>query len=214
MAITPDACCDPALADRLARGSARPRGSRASRVRFAPQLTYGRHFGPPAHDARAAAVLVLLYWHDGQWFLPLTVRPTELVDHGGQISFPGGLMEPGETVEQAAVRELEEELGVPATAPSALCQLSPTYVFVSNFLVTPVIATLEHRPRWRPNPREVAEVLEVPLIALFDRSRVGRHAQQANGIAYTVPHIQWGQHRIWGATSIMLGELAEVIREC
>ncbi len=102
----------------------------ALRSRFAPPLSYGRHFGPPAHDARPAAVMVFLYPRDGQWHLPLTVRPDTMLSHAGQISFPGGMVEAGEATRAAALRELEEELGVPSakskySEPSPPCTCSP-----------------------------------------------------------------------------------------
>ena len=97
---------------------------RAAQRRFEPSLCYSRHFGPPTIRARAAAVLALLYPHEGQWHLPLTVRPATLVAHAGQISLPGGAVDPGETGPQAALRELEEELasGAKRSNCSARCR--------------------------------------------------------------------------------------------
>src|SRR5262245_7061230 len=69
---------------------------------FAPELSYGRHAGPARSDARGAAVAVALSWDGAEWSLPLTVRSAELSRHGGQISFPGGLIEAGETPPVAA----------------------------------------------------------------------------------------------------------------
>jgi 8-oxo-dGTP pyrophosphatase MutT (NUDIX family) len=184
-----------------------------ARVRFSPELSYGRHFGPAPEDARRAAVVCLLYPHRDEWYLPLMVRPTSMFAHGGQISLPGGAIEPDESSQQAAFRELQEELGVGGEGIELLGKLSPLYVYVSDFLVTPWVAALRQRPDLQPNPHEVAEVLEIPLAHLLDSKNYGQHRRQQRGLSMTAPHIQWGRHRIWGATSMILGELLAVISE-
>ena len=103
---------EPGLPQRLAGALRRALPGAAVQSRYQPQASYGRHFGPAPASARPAAVLVLLYPDAGAWHLPLTLRPMYLADHAGQISLPGGAVEPGESSELAAVRELDEELGV------------------------------------------------------------------------------------------------------
>jgi 8-oxo-dGTP pyrophosphatase MutT (NUDIX family) len=190
-----------------------PLPGREAQRRFEPALCYGRHFGPPTTRARAASVLVLLYPHEGDWRLPLTVRPATLVAHAGQISLPGGSVDPGETGPQAALRELEEELGVSRAEIELLGGLSPLYVFVSEFLVTPWVAVARERPAWAPSPFEVAELLELPLAHLLDPANQGRHARRQRGVELSAPHFLYGRHRIWGATSMILAELAAIIKE-
>jgi len=190
-----------------------PLPGRAAQRRFEPSLCYGRHFGPPTIRARAAAVLLLLYPHEGQWHLPLTVRPATLVAHAGQISLPGGSVEPGETSPQAALRELNEELGVGAEEIELLGGLSPLYVFVTEFLVTPWVAVARRRPAFAPSSLEVAELLEVPLAHLLDPASQGRHARRQRGVELSAPHFVWGRHRIWGATGMILGELVALAEE-
>ncbi|MEX2121667.1 MAG: CoA pyrophosphatase [Pirellulales bacterium] len=186
---------------------------RAAQRLFEPDLSYGRHFGPPTAHSRAAAVLVLLYPAQHGWHLPLTVRPATMATHAGQISLPGGMIEPGETPDQAALRELAEELGVTAGEVDVLGQLSPLYLFASDFMVNPWVAAAARRPAWVINPTEVAELLEVPLVHLFDPANAGRHARRHRGIDFTAPHFLWGRHRIWGATSMILSELRELGKE-
>ena len=197
-----------ALSNRLAT-SALP--GRTVQRQLEPALCYGRHFGPPTYRAREAAVVALLYPHAGEWHIPLTVRPATLPAHAGQISLPGGAIDPGETTVQAALRELEEELGVRAADASVIGPLSPIYVFVSEYLVTPWIAAVDSRPRFRPSAEEVSELLEVPLRHLCDPAHRGRHTRRQRGIELNVPHILWGRHRIWGATAMILSELAAAI---
>lgn len=183
----------------------------AAQRRLEPGLCYGRHFGPPSHRARSAAVMVLFYPHAGEWHLPLTVRPASLPAHAGQISLPGGVIETGETASSAALRELDEELGVPAADVQLLGTLSPLYVFVSEYLVHPSVGVVHERPHFRPSVDEVSELLQVPLARLLDPASRGSHRRQQRGIELRVPHYAWGRHRIWGATAMILSELLAVI---
>ena len=212
------------LVEPLSEGAARERENRvraarerenrvrAARERMAPELAYGRHNGPPRYDARAAAVLALLYPDAGQWYLPLTLRPDALPAHAGQISLPGGVIESGESIEQAALRELEEELGVPAADVRILGRLSPLYVFASNFSVTPIVGATKTRPEFTPHAAEVAELVALPLACLVNESSYGTHLIRRRGLAFTAPHITCGHHQIWGATSIILAELAGEVK--
>ena len=187
-------------------------GRRAQR-RFAPQLSYGRQYGPPAHDARDAAILLLLFPHEGHWHVPLTRRPDHLGEHAGQISFPGGLTEPGESPELAAARELAEELDVDTGQVTLIGRLSPMYVYASNYLMTPVVGFTPARPAMKPNPDEVAEVLEMPIEQLVERRNYGCHHMDRGAVRFAVPHIAFGHHRIWGATSMILGEFIATLAQ-
>ncbi len=198
---------------RLAARLKRPLPGRAAQVSFEPELSFGRHFGPPAADARPAAVLVLLYPMEGRWFVPLTTRPATMVVHAGQISLPGGRVESGETPEAAVMRELQEELGIARDGVEVLGQLSSLYLFGSNFIVLPWVAAARRRPDFRPSPDEVTELLEVPLEHLVDPAHMGSHARRQRGVAIKAPHYLWGRHRIWGATSMILAELVAIVRE-
>lgn len=198
-----------AIAERLSR----PLPGRAAQARFEPELSFSRHFGPPPPDARPAAVIALLYPHEGEWHLPLTVRPTSMQTHAGQISFPGGGVEPGESTETAVLRELAEELGFATDHVRLLGQLTPLYLYNSNYHVTAWLAVVDERPTFVPDSHEVAELLEVPLSQLVDRRQHGVTARRARGIGVRVPHIAFGRHRIWGATSMILGELIAIVEE-
>ena len=164
-------------------------------------------------DARSAAVVVLLYPHQGQWHLPLTVRPRHLPDHPGQVCLPGGAVEPDESSRQAALRELREELGGDGEPIEIVGELSPLYVAVSNFLIRPWVAATTRRPAFSPNSAEVEELLEVPLAHLLNPESFGSHRREYQGQPYTAPHFAWQSHRIWGATCMILGELLTVLEE-
>jgi 8-oxo-dGTP pyrophosphatase MutT (NUDIX family) len=178
--------------------------------RFAPELSYGRHFGPAPATARAAAVIALLFQRDGRWHIPLTQRPDTL-RHGGQISLPGGALEPGESTSAAAERELFEELGIGGTI-ELLGQLSDSYVYVSNFLVTPWLAITTQTPVWQPHTDEVARVVELPLDVLLDENSICTTTIQRGPVVFDAPGYRCGDDCIWGATAIILGELAGVLR--
>jgi len=157
--------------------------------------------------------MVLLYPDDQQWRIPLTLRPDYLPTHGGQISFPGGQIEPGESVEAAARRELNEELGTDSHGLTVLGRLSTVYVFGSNFLVTPCVAAVTAAPKFQPSANEVAELLTPSLNELCDPKSIGTVKIDRRGVRFMAPCIRHHHHCIWGATNMMLAEFLAVLRE-
>ncbi len=162
--------------------------------------------------ARRAAALILLYPHTapGGVALPLTVRHAALPLHPGQISLPGGAVDPGEPAELAAVRETYEELGVPSEAIRVLGALSPLWVVVSNFVVQTFVGVAETRPEFHPAPDEVEAVLEVPLTALMDAGRLRWAQRVRDGVAVRFPYFDIDGREVWGATAMMLGEFCSL----
>lgn len=178
-----------------------------AQARYQPELSFGRHLGPAPPSARPAAVLVLLYEHDERWHVPLIVRPAHMVDHASQVSFPGGAIEPGEDSRQAALREYSEELGAPAGEVEVLGELSPLYLFASNFHLSPWVGVLHNAPIWNPSPGEVHQLLEVPLEHLIDPANLSNMQRTQRGLSYIAPSITWQDQSIWGATCMVLSEL-------
>ena len=181
--------------------------------RFEPCPRPSRHYDVAPPKARPAAVLLLLYPHESQWHLPLTLRPSHLPAHAGQVSLPGGAVEPGETTAEAAIREFHEELGGRRHPIDLLGALSPIHVEASNYLVMPWVAVTASRPRFVPNPTEVAELLEMPLPELLGPTHFGSHVRQHESQTYSAPHFLFQSHRIWGATCMILGEFVTILNQ-
>jgi len=167
----------------------------------------------PTLNCRRAGVLVLFYPCDGDLGLVLTRRTDAVDNHRGQISFPGGSMDPGEDAVLAAFREAWEELAVDPATLEVLGELSPLYIPPSGFCIYPVVAYAAERPVFVPNPGEVAEVLEVSLAHLFDPGTRDEEIWPIRGADVCVPFYRVGHHKVWGATAMVLCELLTLIQE-
>lgn len=201
------------LPSQLEQRLARPLPGWQAQAAFQPELSFGRHRGPAPLGARPAAVLLLIYPHEASWNIPLMLRPLHMPDHGGQISLPGGTMEAGENSRQAALREYQEELGATASDVKILGQLSPLYLFASNFQIFPWVGCVSARPAWTPSDREVERLLEIPLLHLCAAEAVGHVERRQRGLAFRAPCYQWQSERIWGATCMILAEFLALVRE-
>jgi 8-oxo-dGTP pyrophosphatase MutT (NUDIX family) len=203
----------------LARALRSPLPAAAAHRQAAPQLAYGRHRGPVPLETRPAAVLIALCPSPVGWRIPLVLRPVALPHHGGQIGLPGGRMEAGETPEQAALREFQEELQPLGAPPEILGRLSEVYVFASGHRVFPLVAWYEQMPTFDPDPREVARLLWLELTPLCDPAawqtrRIARTISAvplAAAIEYAAPGIEIEDHLVWGATAMILSELRAVV---
>lgn len=165
----------------------------------------------PNLECRSAGVLVLLYPGKTELQLVLTRRSESVNSHQGQISFPGGATETGETSRDAAVREAWEELAIRPETLTLLGKLSPLYIPPSGFCIYPTVAYTDERPDFLPSPDEVAEVIEVP-VAQFLAPRTRRVENwQRRGQPTKVPLYQVGPHKVWGATAMVLCELASLL---
>ncbi|PKO20610.1 MAG: CoA pyrophosphatase [Chloroflexi bacterium HGW-Chloroflexi-1] len=132
-------------------------------------------------------------------------------NHRGQISLPGGSMEPGETAAATALREAQEELGIDPASLELLGALSPLYIPPSDFYIYPVVAYAAERPGFTPNPEEVAEVIEAPLAHLLAADTCQVETWEVRGQPVRVPFYAVGPHKVWGATAMVLSELVTLL---
>ncbi len=157
-----------------------------------------------------AAVLVPLYLADGELHAVFTKRREDLRRHPGEISFPGGRREEGEAdLVATALREAEEEIGLPADAVEIVGALQPTPTIATGYSVYPFVGLIDAGRTWTLSPREVAEVIELPLAALrsgYERRRLLRRGVPIRTDTYVV-----GDRLIWGATARILSDLFDRI---
>lgn len=169
-----------------------------------------KHFPP---NPVPAAVLVPLVDHPGGLTVLLTERASQLARHSGQISFPGGRLEPTDPdVASAAMREAHEEIGLDPGRVRVFGYL-PDHLVISGFRVTPVLSLVTPPIVLEPNPAEVAEVFEVPVSHVFDRSNHKARLRRVGDEDILLHDIPWQGQNIWGATAGMLLTLVRMVEQ-
>ena len=185
-------------------------------ARPAPSAARGMSdgFRLPGRDGvtTPAAVLVPVVNRPEGLTLLLTQRSADLPDHPGQISFPGGRVEPGDaTFADAALRETAEEVGLAANRIEVLGELA-TYETVTGYRVTPIVGWVEPPFTLTPDPLEVAEAFEVPLAFVLDPANQQRQFRMLGELRRDFWAIPWRDRYIWGATAAMLLILDRTLR--
>ena len=162
------------------------------------------------NKAKPAAVLLLLYPNDNQIFFYLTKRTENLKYHKGQISLPGGSKERGETLLETALRETEEEIGVNKNGISILGNITPLFIPVTGFMMTPFIGFISKKPSIKLDSTEVADIFSVNILDLINNDKLITY-RQIKGKNLNIPYFSLNNHQVWGATSMVLSEFKDII---
>ena len=200
---------------RLSHGAER---DMQARERLMPRDDEGRStrrsVPPPGVTPRASAVLALLYPVDGELHVPLTVRTGSLRNHSGEVSLPGGRWDHADgALDRTALRETWEELGVAPEHVELVANLTPVWIPVSNFQITPFVGFAAVRPAFAPAHHEVAELIEAPLRLFLDPDAVHSEVRNLRGAPVRIPYFAVAGHKVWGATALVLAQLAGRLRE-
>jgi len=193
--------------NRLERGLVGPLPGSSAQILLAPRPRAGWQPDHVPDGCRDAAGLVLVYPVDGEACLVLTKRRHDLPQHAGQVSLPGGAVEPDETIEQGALREAHEEIDLDPRRVSLVGRLSPLHIPVSQFVLHPVVGLADARPVLSPHDREVERVLECPLRHLGDPANCFVETRYFRGDPYEVPYIGIEGEKLWGATAMIVAEM-------
>lgn len=167
-------------------------------------------------DARQGAVLALLYPKNKEPHIALMLRNKYDGTHSGQVSFPGGKREiQDKDLMQTALREAHEEMNILPDRVTVVGALSKVYIPPSRFLVSPFIGYSMERPRFKPDQIEVAEIIEAPLRLILEESSIKEKPifVQVTNSELDVKYFDIFGHTVWGATAMMLKELAEILND-
>ena len=167
-------------------------------------------------SARKAGVMALFYPSEtNETYLILILRKTYKGVHSAQIGFPGGKLEPEDnSLKEAALRETEEEVGVPREVVTVLKQLTEIYIPPSDFFVQPYLGIVYNTPQFIKEEKEVEALVEVPLsMFMDDKTLVTKKITTSYATNIDVPAFLLNGHVVWGATAMMLSEVRELLKQ-
>lgn len=193
----------------------KPLPGREAQVKMAPYPVDENRFKENLNNpSKPGGVMILLYPHNGDIYLPLMKRPTYAGAHSGQVSLPGGKFEQEDIdLRTTALRETEEEIGVKSEKVEVIGSLSDLFIIASNFKVYPSVGYVNERPVFVPDAVEVESVLEVSLSQLKDESKRGIEQMTFGNYTIHSPYFDVEGHVVWGATAMMLSEFLHVTEE-
>jgi len=181
-----------------------------------PRRQWPAGFDPD--DIRHAAALLLVFPrapHNAtavaDAHILLTVRADTLGRHSGQVSLPGGVVDAGETFEQAALREAHEEVGLTPDRVRVLGALTPLDIPVSGFRLHPIVGASDSAPELTPADGEVARILEIDIEALRAPDSIVHTARERDGVTLTTPGFHVQDVEIWGATAMVIAEFLSLL---
>lgn len=173
----------------------------------------GEHKPPyvPSQMARRSAVLVALHDSADGPSVILTRRTAHLSSHKGEMSFPGGRVEEGETLVQAAVREAHEEVNLDPALVTPVGELDSLSTIVSQSSIHPIVATLSRFPELSPHEHEVERIVHVPLAELASAETYRREVWVRGGNPFDIHFFEIEGDTVWGATGRMLHQLLDML---
>ena len=167
---------------------------------------------PKSSPPRKAGIMILLYKKNGEYYFPLIQRPTYDGHHSRQIAFPGGKQELADSsLEHTALRETEEEIGVPSSSVKPLGKLSNLYVPPSNFMIYPYIGITHSKMSFIPDPYEVQDILEVNLKSFLSLEVQFYKVEILNG-SMNAPGFMIDDKIVWGATAHILSQFRQLLK--
>lgn len=199
------------LANRIASGNL---PGKEAQIRMVSDRFKDRYFElQPNAQTREGAVLILLYPEKDTLGLPLILRPqNEKGVHSGQAAFPGGKKdETDKDFIQTALREAQEEVSLDISEVKILGQISPLFVFASNFMVYPTVAYTEKKPCLQANPAEVAEIFFTDIDTLKNPVTIKKTLISTPQYTFEAPYFDIAGKIVWGATAMMLSELIAIL---
>ncbi len=160
-----------------------------------------------------AAVLILLFPKQDEWHFYLTKRAETVDHHKGQISLPGGVVESDESLENAALRETYEEIGVSPEKINLIGQLSSFYIPVSGFEIFPFIGYTDIEPHTEIHDLEVSRIFSTSIQQFMSDAVQKSKKDTLRGFPVTIPYFDLENEMVWGATSILLSEFKAVLKD-
>lgn len=180
-----------------------------------PYLKFGKGIDLPfGKNAKKASVMALITEKEGVPHLIVIERTKNEGVHSGQLAFPGGKIEEGETIVEAAYREVFEEIGVPASSIELVGALTDIYVLASKFQVYPFVGIVTPSVMYQLETREVEHLLEIPLSIFLDENNIKEKKMKSKmGISLQAPYFDLDGRVLWGATAMMIAELVAIWKQ-
>ena len=160
-----------------------------------------------------AAVLVLLYPVKENWYFYLTKRTKTVAHHKGQISLPGGMLDEGESSQNAAIRETYEELGIEPKDINIIGPLTPLYIPISSFKIFPFVGCITKKTKLNIQSKEVSKVFSPSISSLINPQNKKIKISTMFGQKVKIPFFDLNDEIVWGATSMILSEFKSILKE-
>ena len=161
-----------------------------------------------------SAVLLLIYYKQGQYYILFTKRTDRVKEHKAQISFPGGAYKKGDgTLVETALRECAEEIGLKAEVVEPLGELDDTVTTTSNYIISPFVAAISWPHLLKVDQWETEQIIEVPISALLDKSSLRQETETINGEVITSYFYHYQGRVIWGATARILSQFLDIFAQ-